>query len=307
MNSSRSSRADICAVVVTYFPAPDCAQNLKALAPQVGEIVVFDNASSEASFDAIGRSIATLSVKVIRSRENVGIAAALNAALAFAHERGYKWLATFDQDSLASPDMISTMIALAATYPEPERLAVITPVHMMRHLGISYSGPHCLARGADWRRLATTMTSGNLVNVRVAASVGGFDAGLFIDYVDNDFCLRLRRHGYHVVEASAAVLWHSLGDTKVHRFLWKRPRTTNHSPLRRYYTTRNRVITWRRNWRFDPRWTLWDVRKFFQGCAYILLWEEQKLKKLSAVARGLVDGMRNVRGKAGGTTSTSLP
>jgi len=289
-------RADICAVVVTYFPPPDFPENLQALASQVSAILLIDNASAEASYCRITAVAAKLGVTVRRNPVNEGIAAALNTALSFAREHGYEWIATFDQDSLASPDMMERMVELLGSYEDTARLALITPVHKARHLGVSYSGSHCLARGSNWRRLAIAMTSGNLVNVNTAISLGGFDSGFFIDYVDNDFCLRLRRNGYHVVEASTAVLWHSLGTTTVHRFLWKRLRTTNHPPTRRYYITRNRLISWKRHWRFDARWALWDMKKFLQSCAYILLFEEQKSAKLVAVAHGLWDGVRNVHG-----------
>ena len=42
-------RLEICAIVVTYFPKAGCADNLTALAPQVGHIVIVDNGSSAAA------------------------------------------------------------------------------------------------------------------------------------------------------------------------------------------------------------------------------------------------------------------
>ena len=299
LRQSEIGRSDICAVVVTFFPPADVAQNLEAIAPQVATILVVDNASSESSLRPIHPVGAKIGATIACNRENTGLATALNVGLRFAREHGYRWLATFDQDGLASPDMMNKMIALVASYKEPERLALVTPLHVDRRLGLSYANRACLARGDNWRLLPTAMTSGNLVNVAAADSIGGFDGSLFIDYVDNDFCLRLRRKGYHVVEASDAVLWHSLGTTEMHRFLWKKVRTTNHSALRRYYSTRNGVITWRNNWRFDFRWIVGDIKRFFLICAYILLWEKQKNDKLIAIAHGLWDGVRNVRGQRG--------
>lgn len=297
MRQPKITRSDICAVVITFFPPPDLAKNLEALAAQVAEILVVDNASPEASLRSIQSIGAKLGATIACNRENTGLAAALNVGLRFARDRGYTWLATFDQDSLATPDMVSKMTTLIANYGESEGLALITPLHVDRRLGLSYTNTACLSRGDNWRRLPTAMTSGNLVNVTAADAIGGFDGGLFIDYVDNDFCLRLRRKGYHIVEASDAVLWHSLGTMEIRRFLWKKVRTTNHSALRRYYSTRNGVMTWKRYWRFDLGWTLGDIRRFLFICAYILLWEKQKKEKLIAIGHGLWDGVRNVRGQ----------
>lgn len=296
MRRSKLVRSDVCAVVVTFFPPAEFEENLQAVAAQVAEILVVDNASPASAVRSIHAIGAEIGATIVCNPENTGLAAALNAGLRFARERGYTWLATFDQDSLATPDMVSKMLALATNHAESERVALISPVHVDRRLGLSYTNGAGL-RGANWRLLTTAMTSGNLVNVAAADAIGGFDSTLFIDYIDNDFCLRLRRKGYHVVEASDALLWHSLGATEIHRFLWKNVRTTNHSALRRYYSTRNAIITWRSSWQVDLRWTLGDIRRFVFICAYILLWEKQKKDKLIAIAHGLWDGVRNVRGQ----------
>lgn len=292
-----SSPADVCAVVVTYFPDADCAQNLRAIASQVAELLVVDNGSSRESLEEVEATVAQIGARLLRFGENRGIAAALNSGLAFARERGYRWLATFDQDSLATAGMIANMIASLGVYPHPELAAVITPIHVDRRLHVSYALGESLASGEGWRELRTAMTSGNLVNVTAAMSVGGFDATLFIDYVDHEFCMRLRRNGYHIIEASGAVLRHSLGEMEVRSLLWRRPRVTHHSPTRRYYITRNRLIVWRQNLTFDLRWTLRDMRSFLYELGYIVLWEQEAPKKMRAVARGVLDGIRNARGK----------
>jgi len=296
MSESLAAASDICAVIVTYFPQPECAENLVALAPQVAHILIVDNGSSAESLAPIEAAASGLGATVLRLGQNLGIAAALNAGLAFAHERGYRWLGTFDQDSRATTTMIARMIETLQSYPQAERVAVVAPVQREHELDIGYAGLHTLVAGRDWRLLAMAMTSGNLVNVAAAMAAGGFDATLFIDYVDHEFCFRLRRRGRQILEASNAILIHSLGKMEVRKFLWKRPRISHHPPVRRYYITRNRVIVWRQNWRFDWGWTWRDVRNFLYEIAYIVLWEKQVPAKLWMMVRGICDGLRDVRG-----------
>ena len=37
------------------------------------------------------------------------------------------------------------------------------------------------------------MTSGNLLNLKIAEKIGDFEEKLFIDEVDHDYCYRIRR------------------------------------------------------------------------------------------------------------------
>jgi rhamnosyltransferase len=266
------------------------------LASQVGEILIVDNGSSEEALNAIRTAARAVGATVLEFRDNMGIATALNAGLNFARDRGYPWLATLDQDSRVTDSMIAGMSQALASYPDPDRVAVITPVHVDNRAGVRIKDGGCEDAGCGWRVLASTMTSGNLVNVQAASVAGAFDESLFIDYVDHEFCLRLRRRGYRVLEASAARLIHSLGKMESRRFGAKRVLITNHSALRRYYISRNRVIVWGRFWTSEGRWVLRDMRRFLIESAFIVLYEKQAMTKLWMTIRGVIDAIRNVRG-----------
>lgn len=284
-------RADLCAVVVTHFPGAGCGENLAALAGQVDSLLVVDNGSSEESLQPVIEAAQRLSATIVRLGANLGVAAALNVGIRFARERGYRWLATFDQDSCPTPAMIETMAATLARYPQPDRVAVVSPRHVDRRIGFTVRERGAEARGTGWRVIPSVMTSGNLVRLDAAIAVGGFDERLFIDYVDHDFCLRLRRRGFRVLQATAAQLLHSLGSMEGRLLLVKRVTVTHHDAVRRYYISRNRLVLWRRYWRQEPLWVLRDVRRFFSEAFYILLFERQTSEKLRMMARGVRDAL----------------
>jgi rhamnosyltransferase len=289
-------RSEICAVVVTYFPKAECADNFAALASQVGKVLVVDNGSTAETLGPVEAAAQRVGATVVRMGSNLGIATALNAGLAMARKEGFRWLATFDQDSQCTPGMIEEMGRVRESYPHPDQLAIISPSYVDRAQGFAVRERRSEATGEGWRILPTTMTSGNLVNVEIATAVGGFDDSLFIDSVDHEFCLRLRGHGYRVVEATRATLLHSLGTMQRRRFLFRLIKTTNHPAVRRYYQSRNRLLIWRQYWRQEPKWVAQDIRRFVFESMYILLYEKQVRPKLSMIARGLRDGMRDVRG-----------
>lgn len=136
-----------------------------------------------------------------------------------------------------------------------------------------------------------------------AIAVGGFDERLFIDYVDHDFCLKLRRRGFRVLQATAAQLLHSLGSMDRRLLLVKRINVTHHVAVRRYYISRNRLVLWQRYRRQEPVWVLRDVRRFFSEAVYMLLFEREVSKKLRMMARGIRDALN---GRLGPCASGSL-
>lgn len=289
-------KADICAVVVTYFPQPSCAANLPDLAQQAGKLLIVDNGSSASSFHPIEAAARQLEARILRLGSNLGVAAALNAGLRFARENGYAWLATFDQDSRVTPGMLECMQSALASYPRPGEVAIVTPRHVDHRLGVTVRERACEAAGSGWRIILSTMTSGNLVRVAAATACDGFDDSLFIDLVDHDFCLRLRRRGYRVLEATEATLLHSLGSMERRLLLFKRITVTHHPALRRYYMSRNRIIVWRRYWRQEPGWVLRDMRRFLFESIYLVLYEKQVREKLRMMLLGIRDAFRNRRG-----------
>lgn len=44
------------------------------------------------------------------------------------------------------------------------------------------------------------ITSGNIINISIALSCGGFDENLFIDSVDEEFCIRCQKYGFLLYE-----------------------------------------------------------------------------------------------------------
>jgi rhamnosyltransferase len=290
------ARSDICAAVVTYFPQPESAAHLTALASQVGRLLIIDNGSSPETLQPIEAAARDVGATVLRLGSNFGIAKALNTGLQLARAQGFRWLATFDQDSHPSAAMLEEMGRALAAYPDRDRVGLIAPVHVDRRAGIVVSDRRREESGPTWHVIRTTMSSGNLVNLEAALAVGGFDDSLFIDYVDNEFCLRLRRRGYRVLEASRAHLSHALGNMELRNFGLLRTGITHHVALRRYYITRNRLLLWRQYWRFEPAWVLRDMRRFLSEFAGIVFFEKDAAAKVRMTLRGIRDASQGVRG-----------
>src|ERR1700693_2725851 len=226
MRTVKLTAQSVCAVFVTYNPRPTFVENILAVAAQAGSVVVVDNGSSGETEQYLRELEARPDCKVIRNRQNLGIATALNLGVNYATEAGFDWICTFDQDSRVCEEFFSKMLEAYQHAPHPERIAIVTPLYVDRESGIKSR----LRRARDGEIL-TTMTSGSMIPSSAIRKLGLFDESLYIDAVDTEYCLRARRNGMMILQ-SHAVLLHSLGRTTYHRMFGIRFGTTNHSPGR---------------------------------------------------------------------------
>ncbi|MEW5791480.1 MAG: glycosyltransferase family 2 protein [Pseudomonadota bacterium] len=288
----------ICGIIVTYNPGSYILQNVNRLCEQVDEVVIVDNGSSTTAKELLHALDGQGTIKLIFNPENLGIAAALNIGLNYALSHGYEWAATFDQDSRVTAGMLQTMLGVAAEL-ELDQVAILAPRYRDQSTGriTSYAKTDLVSREDGYSELVTTITSGNLVNLKAFRKIGPFKEDLFIDYVDNEYCLRCGVMGYKIYEIFSAVLEHNLGVPSQHQFLGKRPVTTNHSPLRRYYIFRNRVYVYKQYFGSHPSWVVRDISASLKEALKIVLFEENRRKKLKSIFRGIGHGMIGRFGK----------
>jgi rhamnosyltransferase len=277
-------------VFVTYNPRPAFVENILAVAAQVGYVVVVDNGSSGETEQYLRELETRPDCKVIRNHQNLGIAAALNLGVKFATEAGFDWVCTFDQDSRVCEEFFSKTLAAYQHAPHPEKIAIITPLYVDRETGINLR----LRRGRGGEIL-TTLTSGSMMPSSVIRKLGLFDETLYIDAVDTEFCLRARQSGLLILQ-SPAVLLHSLGRTTYHRVFGIRFGTTNHSPGRHYYITRNRMRLLAR-YVADWPWVWREIRGMLFDDAKIILVENNKWRKFRCMAAGAADALTGKFGK----------
>lgn len=281
----------VCAIVVAYFPDNDFDARIRELIAQVTQVVVVDNTPDDSATPDIRNQFhGTAQVHLIKNRTNIGIATALNQGLEYALREGYQWILTLDQDTQCYPDMVKTLLQVSvACNPKP---AVIGGNYLDPRNG----GPFVPTSGAgDFLEQKTVITSGCLVDVGVAAAIGGFREDYFIDQVDHEFCLRMRARGHKVVISRKLVMNHSVGRPGGARlpFLGVLP---NHPPLRKYYIARNTIVTVADYWRQEPAWCLRRLVRLLLGLGLMALLEENRFSKVRAFAGGIMDGLRRRMG-----------
>jgi rhamnosyltransferase len=290
---------NICAVIVSFNPSEKIKSNIDLLASQVDEILIVDNHSNSTSRSFLDNLEKRENISIFYNKENLGIAKALNIGICSGLERGYSWIATFDQDSSVTPEYMNTMLTAYQSCQYQEEVALVSPIYIDKEAEKKYSyTSDKLTQSKLFSDVKSTLTSGNLIKASIFPAVGMFDENLFIDYVDHEFCLRCRQHKFKIIQSNQSVLMHSLGDARVHTFLGRKFRSLNHNPLRRYYKYRNRIIVYKRYILFDLDWFLDDAKTFFIEPIKILMFETERLKKIFFIAKGICHGVAGIDGKA---------
>src|SRR6476646_73299 len=284
----------ICAVMVVYNPDSTLEENIRALLPEVANLIVVDNASEPSSRSVIATLAAACNFEVIWNKENAGLAAALNTGIRRALlSEDYAWIATFDQDSRVSPGFGESMLAAYLACPFRDQVALIAPRHVLASPRGEEQAP---VDDALFKEVTVTLQSGSLFSRLALTDVGLFDESFFIDYVDFEFCLRLRKRGLRIIEAGRAPLYHRVGMPTTHTFFNKTCVVFNHSPVRRYYAARNRLRVYSRYLFSDPRWIGHDMWSWFKEVIKLALFETGRFKKLGYMARGGWDALRGRSG-----------
>lgn len=296
----------VCAVIVTYHINESFPALFEAIRTQVGHSVFVDNSKDNGVSHRILTALRDAhphAVTLISNPEN-NLAIAQNLGIEAALKAGYDWVLLMDHDSLPAPDMVSQMLHAQAKDAQPESIGLLAP--FVQNRGTD-SAPRLRARRADWYRcrpnkaapvvenLHCVIASGSLIPRHVLLRMR-MDESLVIDSVDTDFCLRLRAQGLRILAIRDAKLTHSIGEASRHRLGPLTLTTTNHSPLRRYYQSRNRILLWKRYATRFPSFVLYDMMHGIYEFIRIQCFEQQKAEKDCEIIAGIRDALRGVTG-----------
>lgn len=284
LNIMKTTRA--CAVVITYRPNDDVERNMQVLRCQVTQVIVVDN-TPRADIPFVLNAIEEIDgCIVLRQGRNLGIAAALNVGIRYAIERGYEWIATFDQDSQICEGYFEAMLDCYRRSLTPASIGMLYPKYKDIRSGVVLPLP-----ADSTGEVTACLTSGAMMQSEIFIKHGGMEERFYIDYVDYEYCLRLRLAGLQIQECLGAVLLHSLGNITTGKILWKRVLTANHSARRRYYITRNRLVLILRYLTKFPNWSYRESKAIVMDTIRVFLLETDKSKKLLYTCKGIFDGL----------------
>ena len=273
------------AVIVSYHPDEDFGERLTELRKQFAAVYWVDNTPGA----AVGsKHLNDPDVNYISQGVNAGLGTALNMGCTAALKDGFEWVVTFDQDSDIAADFLSQQIT---AWHESVSSTFI--------LGCNYSDGDSVDtprfRAGDYVvACKTVITSGCLMSLPVWDDLGRFRDDYFIDGIDHEICLRGRSKGLVVARHGRVLMKHRIGERSANYRIFP----YLHTPVRKYYSMRNGV---RNIIRYAPSEPVWAIRKsatLAWELVIALLLEPDRRKKMSAMFRGLRDGLMSRMGVA---------
>ena len=288
----------VAAVIITYNVENNFKNRINKLKGKVDEIIVVDNGSKPETISMLKEL--EKEITIIYLEKNKGIAYALNKGIKYSIEKGYDWVLTLDHDSIVTDNMIENMLKCYENFDKEvkEKVAMLVPVHVEEK---EYQDNSVISNeeklSNPYIEVLTEITSGALTKAEIYKNVGLYDEKLFIDLVDHDYCLSLNRKGFKVIQVNSAVLIHNLGESVKKNVLGLKMIPTNHSPLRRYYMSRNRHYIWDKYKEDFPGWVLTDKRRFITENLKIILFEDKKIEKFKYIKKGIKDYKNNIFGE----------
>lgn len=272
--------------VVVYNPRVSILDNIESYLPMLEKLVVVDNSTSKNEY--VESLKQRSDVEVINMGGNKGIAAALNAGCRRLVEIGCDVALTMDQDSVFPAKHADNVLSAVEKLLETHAI-----------VGLDYEVRDDLENnlGANGEPLFIDVdywiTSGNFISLETFQEIGGFNEELFIDYVDTEFCQRIRSAGKAICYLPGYALDHEIGNPIQFSLFGKTYQAMNHSPVRYFYRYRNCVYLHSKDKQF---YRTKYLKEIFVNIPKMLLFEPHKREKMHMMLEGIKAGRRGILG-----------
>jgi rhamnosyltransferase len=280
-------------VMSTYNPSYDVLNRIKSNTKDLQKLYIIDDGSLDSK---ILNQIENAKVEVIRHKQNLGIANALNTGARLALDDGAGWIVFLDQDTTLGPNFVPKLSKIFLDSSKSTFLGILLADLVNESPAIpghySPEGIGIVEEGIQ---------SGMMVSAECLEDIGFLDESLFIDCVDTEFCLRAVDSGWRVGIATGSMIEHTIGTNEIFSPFFKMKTTPTffqyHKPFRQYYIVRNNTDLCLRNLFKRPKWVLSVARREFSTVIIPIIGGPTKFRSLIASLIGLFHGLIRKRGR----------
>jgi rhamnosyltransferase len=279
-------------IFVLYQPTGDFLGNLLKARAACANVVAVDNSPEEDV--RLHEYLRRQGIQVIFNRNESGLAGAYNKGAEVLLGQHCDLIFLLDQDSGIEAGFFDGMLQAAA--------ALGTDTFLIGPKIHEVALNKCMPVIPPGKRFPTPVriddqtqgifpalciiSSGSAISAAAYRMLGPFRDDYFIEYVDIEYSLRARSRGVPVYMNAAVVLRQMNGRIE-RRGKWF---TTNHAAWRRYYIARNSVHCLREHRSVCGLHWLSGLMVIREAVCVLLL-DSQKLRKLTAIACGYLDGL----------------
>jgi rhamnosyltransferase len=279
-------------IFVLYKPSEDFLGNLAKARGGCPNVVAVDN-SPEVDL-RLHAYLREQGMQVIVNRNEGGLAGAYNRGAEVLLDRQCDAIFLLDQDSDVDASFFAEMMQAAAelgtdTFLMGPKIFEIKLEKCMPVIPPGTRFPKPVRIDDQTTGLFSTMciiSSGSMISAAAYRKLGAFREDYFIEYIDVEYSLRAVSQNVPVYVNAAVTLRQSNGDIERRGKLY----STHHAAWRRYYVARNMVHCLRLYRAYSGLHWLSGLMAIHQALI-VLLFDSQRLEKVTAIACGYLDGM----------------
>ena len=295
--NSTPSINNICAMIVTYNPDDCIVDRVKFILKQVRIVIIVDNTEVVSAADPLNTFSNNENIHIIRNNENLGVATALNIGFDYAINSfvNIKWCLTLDQDTVVSLDIVDQLVSVYMQCEYKDKIGIIGSNYEEWTTGNILHTPKQPEN--IWEEVDHLPTSGSLTSILNYRLVGKFRDEFFIDYVDTEYCFRLKDTGYKLLITTSVCMKHPLGyyrGSLLYKMLFSRSMVTNYPAFRHYYWTRNGIKLCYERHKQNFSWAANELfYLLIRRPITILLFETDKYTKIKYIILGIYHAITN--------------
>jgi rhamnosyltransferase len=284
-------------IFVLYQPTEEFLKNLAKARAFCPNMVAVDN-SPEANL-RLHQCLREQGIQVMYNRNQGGLAGAYNRGAEVLLERKCEVIFLLDQDSDIEALFFENMMQACRKLGTDEFLVgpKIYEINLKKCMPVFQPGKYLPKRlhiddqNEGMYPSLCIISSGSAISAAAYRKLGVFREDYFIEYIDIEYSLRAVSQNVPVYMNAAVTMRQTTGKIERHGDKY----TTNHVAWRRYYGARNAVhclylhrASWGLHW-------VSGLLAFLQVLR-VLQYEPQKLKKVTAITCGYLDGFFGLLG-----------
>lgn len=279
--------------MVLYEPDWKITGNaIRSLASQVDKLCIVDNTPDS---DNSSRLVEYNNVHYIPLKTNKGIASAQNIGIKYLQDNEFPFILFSDQDTEAPDDIVAGLLKdFFLLSDNGYNVGLIGPMPINKKTQKPYenkvrSVKEFVCGNKLFIESRYIISSFSLIPVENFNKVGYYYEDFFIDFVENEWCFRLKsRLSLSAYISCGLKIQHELGASGT--FLGKQISIS--SPFRLYYQIRNYFWIRKLDYLY-PQWIEQVRRKLILKLIYYPIVPTNRISYLRSIFRGLKDGIKS--------------
>ncbi|WP_111779176.1 glycosyltransferase [Pectobacterium parvum] len=267
------------------YESDEYKKNLSTILKAVDELLIVDNSKEPIAIEK------EENVVIVNNYNKGGVAGAINIAFDYARDNDFFYMLLLDQDTIIDEYIVDRLMEYLIKESDA---AIVGPKYInsfTKKTGMfildkkGFPVPTRLNGYVFPEKSFFIINSGTLINIKKIPRSVKYDDFLYVDCVDIDFCLQLRKEKLSSYIIPTVVISHGIGN-KSNNESYLTP--TNYSDNRYMLLSRSKRILWKK-WFFTyPVFIIFDIFIFNLDVLRSFVFSPRRFSILKMIVKGFI-------------------